>query len=135
MRARMFSTIANRRSERPLLVSWIGYGFCTFPLIIAIVLLIALPFSSFSAGVDGVGGGLALAGFVGVLSGLSVLLGYGLLALKRLAYWATLVILILGGASYLLDLIQAGTFSPSLVMGVFWIGYLLQPSVRRAFRY
>jgi len=128
--ARIFSTIQSRRAERPGMVSLLGWGFCAIPLILALAILMVLLFSRTSE-ISAVDAWVGLA-IIGVPA---FLLGYGLLTLKRTGYWALLAVWALGSAVYLVDDLRAGKFPLTPVLNLFWPAYLLQPSVRGAFRY
>lgn len=135
MIARMVSTIASRRSERPGMVTALGYAFCIVPPIVMMVVTIAAFVSSPDANADRVRHGLEMLGSAALFGGLVFLLGYGLLTLKRAAYWGLLILWALGSAVYLVDDLQAGKFPWTPVLNLVWFVYLLQPSVRRSFHY
>jgi hypothetical protein len=126
----MFLTIKQRHAERPTMVTLLGEGLCTIPIITTMVLLISQIVDRDPPALEA-SAWIALLG----LSGATCLLGYGVLILNRVSYWIVLGLMVLGGTLYLGEIIQTRTFKPQPLISLLWIGYFLQPSVRAAFRY
>jgi len=116
-----------------MLVSVLGWGLLSSPLIIGSVLLIARLFSG--PATIGTINGAGLVGLLGVLGFISAL-GYGLLVLNRLSFWILAVMVLLGSILDLVDRIQIGTLSVFTFAGYgATVWFLLNRSVRTAFRY
>jgi hypothetical protein len=134
MGSHIFSLITQRRAERPLLVSMLGWWFLAMPLIGGLVFLIAKLFfgPDTTLGASEWGAGLLLVVVLGVFS----VLGYGVLVLNRLSFWILAGMALLGSVLDLIERVQTGTLSVFTFAGygaLAW--FLLDRSVRTAFRY